>query len=107
MIGPKILTICAAGNSRSVCLAWLLKQKYKKEAIAIGMGNSSLDTIKMLCEWADTIILTTREGGHPYLKSPEVKDKVLFCDVGRDRYFRGFEQDLIDQYELFIEDKLV
>ncbi len=99
MIGNKVLCICAWGNSRSVALAWLLKDKYHKEALACGMAQITPATLRMLADWADTIILTTLEATHPMLD--EYKDKVLIWDVGRDKYFQPYLPELIAQYETY------
>lgn len=55
---PKYLVVCDGGNVRSVALATTLKLNYGIEAIAVGRLYMTSDTMKMLSEWADRIILT-------------------------------------------------
>lgn len=94
----KILTICAMGNSRSVALAFSLKEM-KYDAIAMGIEIASDDTQKMLFEWANKIILVDKRFEH---KIPEIyKEKLLIWDVGGDRFFRGFEPELMDMYTTY------
>ena len=92
----KILTVCSRGNSRSVALAYLLKDGLDFDAIAIGVDSASNDTKDMLYRWADLIIVVHDELA-PSIPQ-EFHDKMRIWNVGPDRYFRGFEQDLINQY---------
>lgn len=104
VIGNRILTICEYGNSRSVGLAFLLKTKYGREAIACGILCTSPDTFDMLCNWADNIIITYApiEGSI----NDKYKHKVLVWDVGHDRYFIPPVKELLDQYESYYSNTL-
>ncbi len=53
----KILTVCWAGDNRSVHLARLLKETKRQEAIAVGLYHTTRSTRQMMYEWADKIIL--------------------------------------------------
>lgn len=53
----KILTVCNGGNCRSVALAEMLKGTYNCEAISSSTYWLSHQTMEMLCEWADLILL--------------------------------------------------
>lgn len=99
MIGNKVLTVCEYGNSRSVGCAFMLKEKYGKDAIACGIRRANPDTFDMLCEWADSIVITV---GHlrPEI-NPKYNDKVLLWDVGHDRYFIPPVPELLEQYESY------
>ena len=57
----KILCICERGNSRSVALAWILKDHLGHDAVAIGAKSAGRKTLKMLCKWADKIILVDKD----------------------------------------------
>lgn len=98
--GKKILTICEWGNSRSVALAWLLKDQHGADALACGICAASPETFHMLCEWADIIIVTfgpiARDIDMAFL------DKVKVWDVGQDRYFLGYVPELLDKYKDYI-----
>lgn len=102
MIGPKVLTVCERGNSRSVALAFVLKDYTigKPEAIACGIKSTSKETFAMLADWADTIVLVDKKFEQDIPKKYKVKLKI--CDVGPDIYFRGFETSLLLQYTDFL-----
>lgn len=93
--GKKVLCICERGNSRSVALAWLLKDRYGIDAIACGAMANSPETHEVLMNWADVIIVVDKNlvGEFPY------PQKLLVWDIGADRYFRGFDEGLIERYE--------
>lgn len=53
----KILCACNGGNVRSVSLAYFLKEAYGHDALAIGLKVNSPETIQLLCEWAERIVI--------------------------------------------------
>ena len=55
----KILCVCAMGNKRSVFTRYLLAYKY--DVLRVGCKNNSPETLKMLAEWADVILLAEPE----------------------------------------------
>lgn len=89
----KILIMCAGGNVRSVGLKYLLKYQYGHEALACGQDANSAETIDMLCQWADYIIVVAEE----YLKFiPEQHSNKLFCyNIGEDRFGYAFHPELL------------
>ncbi len=89
----KILTMCAGANVRSVGLKYLLKYKYGHEALACGQDANSAETIDMLCNWADYVIVVAEE----YLKFvPEkYKDKLLCYNIGADRFGYAFNPEML------------
>ena len=89
----KILTMCAGGNVRSVALKYLLKYRYKHEALNCGQDANSPETIEMLCRWADHIIVLEPD----YAKFvPETYKEKAFCyNVGPDRFGSAFHQELL------------
>ena len=104
-LGPKVLTICEHGNSRSVGLAYLLKHHSGQgvgpyEAIPIGVRRVSPDTFRMLIGWADNVILTDAALQHLL---PDCGGKLLIWDVGADVYFRGIDQRLLDKYQAYLD----
>lgn len=94
----KYLCVCDGGNVRSVGMAYVLKHEFgqgRNEAIAVGRGNSSIDTLAMLCEWADVIVIM-----EPHMKVDiglKYKDKVRCVDVGPDRYGVYVHPELLQQ----------
>lgn len=55
----KILCVCHHGNVRSVTMAFEFK-KLGFDALSCGVQKNDSDTMKMLCEWADHILLTSQ-----------------------------------------------
>lgn len=96
----KVVCICERGNSRSVALAWILKDQLGHDAVAIGIKTAGEALKTFLYEWADKIILVDKQFVDEIPKT--YKKKLLVWDVGLDRYFRGFEQDLLDQYSTYL-----
>jgi predicted protein tyrosine phosphatase len=79
----KYLCVCAGGNVRSVALAYVLKHELKgHEAIAIGGLTASKETVEMLCEWADFIVLM--ESHMTHFIQPKYNAKIKCVDVGPD-----------------------
>ncbi len=96
----KILTMCAGGNVRSVGLKYLLKYKYGHEALSCGQDANSSETIEMLSNWADYVIVLAGE----YIKfvPKSFKGTVLLYDVGSDRFGYAFHPELIQMLEKMI-----
>ena len=96
----KILCVCQEGNNRSVVLASVLKNEKQFDAIAIGIRKSSLETQTMLFDWADIIILVddTFKDEIPV----RYVNKLKIWNVGQDRFFNGFNQELLNMYRQFI-----
>lgn len=99
----KVLTMCAGGNVRSVGLKYLLKYKYGHESLACGQDSNSVETIEMLSNWADYIIVVTVD----YVKFiPEKYQGKLLCyDIGVDRFGYAFHPELLGLFnKMIIED---
>lgn len=100
----KVLTVCSEGINRSVVLASITKYKWG-DVIAIGVNNTSPETLEMLYNWADYIIVVDKRliTQIPTKYSAKVKD----WDVGEDRYPRAYNQELVEIFKRYIEqDKL-
>lgn len=82
----KILCLCQGGNSRSVHLAYLLKYQYGADALNCGWEGNSAATVKMLCAWAE-IIIVVEEFMKPKVNE-EFQHKVRVFDCGPDRFFQ-------------------
>lgn len=98
----KVLCLCQKGNMRSVALAFLLKKEHGVDALAMGLQTSSPETQRMLFEWCDWMILTSRR----YLDLiPEpYRPKLKVWHVGTDRWFTGYAPDLVQQFQDFLQD---
>ena len=75
-------------------MATHLKQKYRQDALACGMEKNSPDTIKMLAEWADFIVVM--EGWIADGIPPSERYKVRHCDVGPDRFRDPWHPELVE-----------
>lgn len=82
----KILVVCDEGNNRSVVLAHQLKY-WGHDVIPVGVKRNSPETIEMLRDWADRVIIT-EEG---QLEG----DKVELWNIGPDNYPRPFNKELL------------
>lgn len=96
----KILTMCAGGNVRSVGLKYLLKYKYGHESLACGQDANSTETIDMLCNWADYVIVLTED--YKKFVPEKYKEKLLCYDVGADRFGYAFHPELMSLCEKMI-----
>jgi len=83
--GQKILCVCQGGNCRSVHLAYLLKYRYGVDAMAIGFERNSRETLTLLCQWADAIIVV--EGKYRDEIPDGFYEKIHVMDVGEDQWF--------------------
>lgn len=98
--------MCAGGNVRSVGLRYILKYKYGHEGLACGQDANSPETIEMLCQWADYIIVVMPD----YLKfipekyhKKENGEQKLFCyNVGEDRFGYAFHPELLRNFDKMI-----
>lgn len=90
----KVLCLCAGGAVRSVTLAFVLKYEYKIDAIAASLEKNSENTLKMLYEWADRIIVVQvgMEDNIPV----EYLEKTLCLDIGPDRWGASLHKELLN-----------
>ena len=88
----KILCLGRKGDSRSVALAWMLKQ-IGHDAIAVGMRCMGKDTREMMLKWADMIILLHEKCGEGVAQ--EYWSKLKMWPIERDIYFKGFDEGLL------------
>lgn len=95
----KILCVCSAGINRSGGMAYILK-KNGQDALTVGADRNTPETINMLSQWADRIVVM-----EPKFKSyiPEpFRKKVRICDVGEDIYGSPTHHWLIKKVEKFV-----
>jgi galactitol-specific phosphotransferase system IIB component len=93
----KVLTVCHGGNVRSVALAYVLKTLAGADALAASVKHNSPQTLNMLCDWADRIIVVQ---AHYADKIPQShRNKVRVYDVGRDRWFNSLHPQLLSMFQ--------
>jgi len=97
----KILTVCDQGNNRSVNFAHLLKY-WNNDVIPIGLDTTSQETLEMLYDWADYIILT--EAIQKYKMPEEYNNKIKILDVGADNFPRPFNIELNSKVKRLLEE---
>lgn len=74
------------------------------DAIACSWEKNTPETIDMLCDWAEAIFVM-----QPQFREfvPEqYKDKIQVIDVGEDRWFSGFDPDLLNLCDELLSTKL-
>ena len=89
----KVLVCCQGGNVRSVTFGFILKYKYNIDAIAASLEKNSNDTLDMLFEWADTIIVV-QESMKDFIPKLYHK-KLLVLDIGPDRWGQSLHPELL------------
>lgn len=87
----KFLTVCWGGNVRSAAMAWELKDA-AQDAIPVGVGYNSEETLNMMCEWADYIIIMEKSLAKHL--EPRFGNKFRIVDVGPDRYGTSVHPEL-------------
>lgn len=78
----KFLCVCDGGNVRSYALAYVLHDLRGQEAIAVGRMRVTQETMDMMCEWADTVVVM-----QPHMQEsikPIFHHKLKCVDVGLD-----------------------
>jgi predicted protein tyrosine phosphatase len=84
----RILTVCEQGLNRSVTAKYLLQDNH--EVLAAGL-NLSPDTLRLLYDWADQIVLLDAR----FLNRIPTQTKVLVCNVGPDHYEHHYNPELV------------
>jgi predicted protein tyrosine phosphatase len=90
----KFLCVCAGGNVRSQALAYILHDLKSHEAIPVGHLRVSSETMKMMCEWADYIVIM-----QAYMLDhidQAYHQKVKCIDVGEDRFGIYIHPELLE-----------
>lgn len=90
----KILVLCDEGNNRSVTIAHQLKY-WGHDVIAAGVKRNTPETIALLTDWADRVIITELgqlEGA-----------KVQAWETGPDVFPRPFNRELLSIVKALME----
>lgn len=95
------LTVCQRGNCRSVHLAAILKDDLNQDAIACGVTAAADETMKMLGEWADVIVLCDNDLDQ--FVPDHWRSKMISFHVGEDRFFRGWNRELCQLFYDYLD----
>lgn len=100
----KILIVCDEGNNRSVTIAGQLKY-WGHDCLCVGLNRNSMDTIRMLDDWADLTIFTAMDQYNSRLEefSGYDEDHYQLWDIGEDKYPRPYNKELLDRIRPHIE----
>lgn len=100
----KILVLCHEGNNRSVTIAHHLKY-WGHDVLTAGIKTNTPETLKLLSNWADRIILTEDEQQYELANDVSFDFKKLqLWDVGPDTYPRPFNRDLLDKVRYLMQE---
>lgn len=82
----KIVCICRGGQVRSVATRNILAEKYGfQKVLACGWEKNDQETVDMLCDWADAIIVVGSV--HDWnVPASRFLQKSIFVNVGKDRW---------------------
>lgn len=80
-------------------LAYLLKYRYGADALNCGFEGNAPTTVKMLCEWADFIIVVEAHMKHRISEEYHYKTRVFDC--GPDRFFNP-NKELLEIFDTMI-----
>jgi len=100
-----ILCVCAHGNNRSVTMAYILKYVLNFEPLTAGLEYHTQETLKMLYEWADVIIVP--EEKLIAMIPEEHKSKIKFYNIGEDVYPRPFNKELLAKARKLMDEDLI
>ena len=80
----KFLCVCAGGNIRSRAFVHRLMYHLGQDALSMSHDKQPDDTLRMLCGWADRIIVI--QPGYAVRIPAEHRRKVKVMDVGPDEF---------------------
>ena len=99
----KILCVCKGGIVRSPAMATVLKLKYSADVLTASLDFNSGETLIMLCDWADLILvpedwMKERLLAHIY--------KVMVLPVGPDVWGNTHDSGLLDLVNALLKERL-
>lgn len=98
----KILTVCQKGHCRSVALKILLGKYMGHDVLSCGYKTSSMETLRMLFEWADKVVILTKAA--LIVIEEKYKDKVVIFDIGHDIWINPTHPDLQENLKKLIKE---
>ena len=91
----KILTVCNKGNCRSVGTRYCLYKRGYKNVIATGATVTPIETLQMLCDWADKILIAKPKHAKWLPKNAQSKIDKKFT-IGEDVWHNPMSYKLHD-----------
>jgi len=102
----KILCVCRGGNVRSVAAKMILKRYFGHETLACGWENNAWETLCLLGEWADRVIVMHND--FTAMLPAHIQGKTYCLHVGEDIWGNPFHEELQDRiYHLVMADKVL
>jgi protein-tyrosine-phosphatase len=91
-VTTKIAVFCKGGICRSAAMSNVLKS-YGHDVLCAGLGYNSSETIQMLSDWADRIVVMQKELAD--LVPMSSRGKMVVADVGPDVWTSSVDPDLV------------
>jgi hypothetical protein len=91
-VTTKIAVFCKGGICRSAAMANELK-KYGHDVLCAGLGYNSPETIQMLTDWADRIVVMQKELTD--FVPMNGRSKMILADLGPDIWANSSDPDLV------------
>lgn len=88
----KIAVFCKGGICRSAAMSNVLKT-YGHDVLVAGLGYNAPETIQMLSDWADRIVVMQQELAQ--LVPMSGRGKMVIADVGPDVWENSADPDLV------------
>jgi protein-tyrosine-phosphatase len=97
----KIAVFCKGGITRSAAMANELK-RYGHDVLAAGLGYNAPETIQMLTDWADRIVVMQKE--LVQLVPMSGRGKMVVADVGPDVWTNSSDPDLVARVRVIAQE---
>jgi hypothetical protein len=98
----KTLAICQGGLVRSVALVSVLRYISDQDALAYGLEKGTPKTMRMLCGWADHVVVMQEKFASAVA---DYYDKMIcVCDVGPDIWSNPFHPDLVARVTQYVSE---
>lgn len=96
----KLLVACHAGICRSAAMSNELKH-HGFDALVVGLGYNKPETVRMLTDWADKIVVMQKELVD-FVPMPD-REKVVVADVGPDVWKNSADPDLRNRVKVIVD----
>jgi hypothetical protein len=99
----KVVCVCRGGQVRSVCTRYLLSDRFGfRKVLACGWEKNDQETVDMLCEWADVVLLL-RDASECVPLCPRLDQKLVTVFIGLDVWGRYNHPDLVNKLLPIVE----